>query len=75
MNKFEAAPPLLFIQREFFNILVSESRLRQRNQRNKRNPMREFDTRDLVVVSKQVKLRRKDGIAQKFVLKKRDRTE
>ena len=69
LDNFEAAYPLIFRQREFFNILVSKSRLRQRNQRNKRNLMRESDTRDLVVVSKQVKLRRKDGIAQKLVFK------
>ena len=31
--------------------------------------MKEFDTGDLVVVSKQVKSRRKDGIAQKLVFK------
>ena len=57
----------MFIQRELFNILVSDRSLRHREIGNKGNLVREFDTGYLVVVSKQVKSIRKDGIYQKLV--------
>ena len=59
----------MFMQRELFNILVSERRLRHRELRNKGKLMREFDTGYLVVVSKQVNSSRKYGISQKLVFK------
>ena len=64
MDHFEAASPLLFRQRELFNILVSKKRMIHRDIRNKRNLMRGFDTVDLVLVGKQVNSSRKYGIAQ-----------
>ena len=59
----------MFIQRELFNILVSERRLRHRELHNKGNHMEGFYTGDLVLVSKQVKSSGKYGVAQKVVLK------
>ena len=47
----------------------------QRDLRNKGKLMRKFDTGDLLVLRKQVKSIRKDGIPQKLALKKRDHTE
>ena len=52
---FESESPLLFIKQELFNILVYERRLRRREIHSKVKIMREFDTGDLLVVSKQVK--------------------
>ena len=69
MDQFESASPLLFRQQELFHILVSERILRHRELRNKDKLMREFDTGDLVVVRKQVKSSRKNGIYQKLVFK------
>ena len=54
MDHFDAASPLLFRQRELFNILVSESRPRHRELHNKGKLMKGFDTGDLMVVRKQV---------------------
>ena len=59
LDQFEAAYPHLFRQRELFNILVYERRLRHRELRNKGNLMREFYTGDLLLVRKQVKSSRK----------------
>ena len=73
MDHFYSASPLLFIQRELFNILVSEMRLRHRNLSNKGKSVKEFYIEDLVLLSKQVKSSRKYGIAHKLVFnKKRD---
>ena len=69
MDSFEATYPLMFRQREFFNILVYERRLRHREIRKKGKSMREFDTGDLVLARKQVNSNRKDGIAQRLVFK------
>ena len=69
MYQFEAASPLLFRQRDLFNILVSKSRLIHTELRNKGKLMREFYTVYLVVVRKQVKSSIKERIAQKLVLK------
>ena len=66
---FEAEYPLMFIQREIFNILVSERSLIHREIRNKSKLIREFDARYIVVVRKQVKSSRKYGIAHKLVFK------
>ena len=52
MDHFEAASPFMFRQRELFNILVSERRLRHRELLNKVNLTREFDAGDIVVASK-----------------------
>ena len=52
-----------------FNILVSERVLRLRELCNKVNIMREFDTRDIVVVRNQVKSIRYYGVSQKLVFK------
>ena len=54
----------MFRQRELFNILVYERRLRYREIRNKGNLMREFDTGDLELVRKHVKSSRKYGVSQ-----------
>ena len=59
----------MFRQREPFNILVSERRMRHSKLRNKDKLMRDFETGYLVLVSKQVKSIRKEGISQKLVLK------
>ena len=75
MDNFDSASPLLFRQRELFNILVYERRPRQREINNKGKLRREFDTEDLVVVRKQVKSNRKEGISQNFYSKQRDKTE
>ena len=75
LYQFEAESPLMFRQIDMFNILVSESRLRHRELHNKVNIIREFDTVDLVVVIKQVKSSRKDGISRHYCLKQRDHTE
>ena len=69
MYHFEAATPLLFRQREFSNILVYENKLRHRELRNKGKLMREFGIGDLLVVRKQVKSSRKDGVSQKLVFR------
>ena len=69
MNNFEAAYQLLLRQIDLFNILVSERRLVHMDLRNKGKLMRKFDTGELVVVRKQVKSRRKNGISQKLALK------
>ena len=69
MYNFEAASKLLFVQRELFNILVSDRSLRHREIGNKGNLVREFDTGNLVVVRKQVKSTRKYGIYHKLVFK------
>ena len=55
MNNFEAAYQLMFRQRELFNILVFERRLRHRELWKKFNIVREFYTGELVVVRKQEK--------------------
>ena len=68
-DHFEAASPIMFRQRELFNILVSERRLRRRELCNKVKLMREFDTGYLVILRKQVKSSRKYGIDQKLVFK------
>ena len=59
----------MFIQRELFNILVSDSSPRHREMCNKGNITREFDTGDILVVRNQVNSIRKDGISQKLVFK------
>ena len=69
LDHFEAASPLLFRQRDLFNILTSERRLSHRELRNKGKSMREFHTGDLVLLRKQVKSSIKDGTKQ------RDHTE
>ena len=69
MYNFEAASPNMFRQRELFNILVSERRLRHRELRNKGKLMREFDTGYLVVIRKHVNSIRKEGISQKLLFK------
>ena len=69
MDHFEAANPLLFRQRELFNILVSESMLRYRDLRNTVYLTREFDTKEIVVVRNQVWSRRKDRIGKKLLFK------
>ena len=69
MYHFEAATPLLFRQTEFSNILVYENKLRYRELRNKGKLMREFGIGDLLVVRKQVKSSRKDGVSQKLVFR------
>ena len=69
MDHFEAASPIMFIQIESFNILVSKRRLRHRELRNKGNISRDFDIGYLVVVRKHVKSSRKYGIAKKLVFK------
>ena len=66
MYQFEAAPPHLFRQRETFNVLITERRLIHRELRNKVQIMREFDTRDIVLVGNQVKSIRKDGESHKL---------
>ena len=72
MDYFEATLPILFRQRDLFNILVSERRLRHRNMCNKGNITREFYTEDLVVVRKQVKSNRNYGIADILVFKTKE---
>ena len=52
MDHFEASSPLIFRQRDLFNILVSEMRLRHRDLRDKGKLAREFYTGDIVVVRK-----------------------
>ena len=69
LDHFEASSPILFRQRKLFNTLVSERRIRHRDLRNKGNFMRESDTRDLVVVRKQVKSSIKDRIDQTLLFK------
>ena len=69
MDNFEASSPLLFRQKEQFNILVSERRLRHRELCNKVKLMRVFDTVDFVLVMKHVNSRRKDRISHKLVFK------
>ena len=66
---FEDVSTLLLIQRELFNILVSERRLIHRELRNKYKLMNEFDTGDLMVVRKKVKPRRKSDISQNVLFK------
>ena len=75
LDNFETASPLLFIQREVFTTLVSERILRHIDLRKKWNIMREFYTRYLVVVRKQLRSIRKYGKSHIIVLKKRDLTE
>ena len=55
--------------KRFFNILVSDMRLRHGGLCNKCKLMREFYTGDLAVVRKNVKSSRKDGVAYKLVFK------
>ena len=74
LDHFEASSSFLFIQRELFNILLSKRILRHMEKRHKVKLVMEFDTRDLVVVRKQVNSIRKDGIAHKLLLKQRDHT-
>ena len=69
MKNFEDASPPMFRQRYLFNTLVSERSLIHRELQNKGNLMREFNTGDLVVVRKQVKSSRKDGIPHKLLFK------
>ena len=59
LDHFEATYPIMFEQRELFNILVYDSGLRHRDMRNKGKMKREFDTGDIVVVRNQVKSTRK----------------
>ena len=69
MDNFHAALPTRFVQRELFNILVFERRLRHRELRNKDKLTSKFDTGDIVVVRNKVKSGRKYRISQKLVLK------
>ena len=69
MYNFEAAYPLIFRQRELFNILLSERRLRHRELCNKFNLMRKFDIVHIVVVTKQVNSSRKDRMSTKILFK------
>ena len=62
---FEAEVTILFRQRKLFNTLVSERRLRHIYLHNKGKITRGFYTGELVVVRKQVKSIRKDGVSQK----------
>ena len=55
MVNFDYASAPLFRQRDLFNIMISERRLRHRELRNKGNLTREFDTGDSVLVRNQVK--------------------
>ena len=59
----------MFRQIDLFNILLLERRLRHGDLHNKGNLTREFYTRDIVVVRKQLKSSRYDGIAYKLVFK------
>ena len=52
-----------------FNILLSKRSLIHRDISNKGKPMREFDIGDLVVVRKQVKSSRKEGVAHNLGFK------
>ena len=61
MDEFEAAYPLLFRQRELFNVLLSERRLRHTDLGNKGKINKEFDTGELLLARKQVKSRKKYG--------------
>ena len=72
LDRFEASSPILFRQRELFNILVSEIRLRHRDICNKDKLVREFDIGDIVVVRKQVKSIIKYGVAQKLLFKTKE---
>ena len=69
LDQFEAAYPLLFRQRDIFNILLYVKSLRHRDLINKGNLKREFDTGDIVVVRNEAKKTRNDRISQKLVLK------
>ena len=69
MYHFEAASPLMFRQREMFNILLYERKLRHRELHNKGKLVRVFDTEDLVLVRKILKSIRKYGITQKLVFR------
>ena len=69
LDHFEASYPLIFKQRELFNILISERRLIHREICNKGNLTKEFDTGDNVLVRKQFKSSRKYGISQKLLFK------
>ena len=60
----------MFRQRDIFNILVYDRRLKHRELRTIGNLTREFDTGDIVVLRKEVKSIRKDGIAQKRIQNK-----
>ena len=69
MDNFEAVSTLIFIQREIFNILLSERNLRHRELYNKGNAKREFDTVYIVVVRQQLKSIRNDGEVNKLAFK------
>ena len=55
LDHFEAAYSLMFGQKDIFNILLSERRLRHMELLNKDNLTREIDIGDIVLVRKQVK--------------------
>ena len=59
----------MFIQRELFNILVYERRLRNRDMRNKYKLIREFGTGYIVVLKKQLKSSIKNGVSHKLLSK------
>ena len=65
-------PRFCLDKKELFNILVSEKRLRHRDLRKKINLVREFVTGYIVLLSKQLKSIRKDGVSHKLVFFKRD---
>ena len=69
LDRFEAASPIMFKQRELFNIMLYKRRLRHRDLLNKENRTREFDRGDIVVVSNQVKSSIKYKISHKLIFK------
>ena len=66
---FEDVSPLLFRQRELFNILVYERRIIHRDLRNKVKIMRDFDTEEIMVVRNQLNSIRKYGVSQKLIFR------
>ena len=60
---------MMFKQREIFNIFLSDRRLIHKEMYKKGKLVRDFDTRDIVVVRKQVNLIVKYGVSHKLSLK------
>ena len=69
LDHFEDAYPLLFRQRELFNIPISGRRLRYMELHSKVNITKELYTGDIVVVINQVKPIRKDRVDHTLSLK------
>ena len=55
LDRFDAASPLLFRQRDIFNILVYDRRLRHGGLHNKGSITREFYTVEIVALRNQAK--------------------